>query len=859
LREHAAPEGFVISDEVIPFTITAQGEVFEITFLNSAGRGTLRVLKSGESDNIPRNEITPAYDEPLSGVVFEVYRASDDEKVAEIVTDGSGAAEIELPLGGYYLLETRTVEGYRLPEGRFSFTLTEHGAAVELPIQNQRAEEPVPVTCGLRLVKQAEGTGASLSGAVFGLYDAATDERIAVLTTDENGVAVYELPEGAFFLLEQAAPEGFTLSDDRIDFSVWNGETKEITVSNAPVPVEPDPPTTGFVRLVKQAEGTGTKLAGAVFGIYDAATDVQIATLTTDSSGTAAYELPVGGFRLVELQAPTGFQLKTEHTGFEIKAGETTELTVYNTPVPPAPTTGFIRLIKKAEGTDALLKGAVFGVYEAATDIKVAELITDANGTAVTGELPAGNFYLLEKTAPSGFDLNTDKIGVTVKAGETVEVTVYNAKTPDSGGDGGDSTGRLRLIKEAEDTGERLSGAVFGIYRASSNRKIAEITTNSNGVATYELDAGDFYLRELEAPSSYKLKTDKISFTITAGATKTVTVTNAPEDTDTGHVRLIKKDEDTGERISGAVFGIYKASNDRKVAEITTGSNGTATYELDAGRFYLLELEAPSSYKLKTDKVSFTVKAGETVDVTVYNTRKDSNDPVTGSLYLIKKAEGTGARLPGAVFGVYRASDNAKVAEITTDSAGEAVCELEPNSFYLREIKAPSGFLLETASIPFTVKADATVRVEVTNMKDTGSGSVKLIKRGPDGEAVSGAVFGVYRASDNAKVAEITSGSDGTAVCTLPAGAFYLLEKSVPSAYALNTEKHSFTVTSGQTVEVRVVNQRAASTPGGGIEIPKTGEPFPAMNYLLSALLFGVAVLCGFMLYRGRGHRPKKA
>lgn len=433
LLEHTAPEGFAPTDEAIPFTVTTQGEVIEKTVVNSAGRGTLRVTKTGEND------------EPLPGVAFDIYRASDDEKAGEIITDESGVAEIELPLGGYYLMETHTVMGYMLPESGFSFTLTEHGATAVLSIQNQREPESLPGA--VRLLKLAEDTQEPLPGAVFGVYEAINNEKLGELITGADGAASLSLPAGGYYLIEQTAPEGFVLDESRIDFIVQNDETVELTVTNTPVPpVEPDPPTTGQIRL-----------------------------------------------------------------------------------------------IKKDEGTDALLKDAVFGVYEAGTDIKVAELTTGADGTATSGELPAGSFYLLERTAPSGYKLSTEKTGVTVKAGKIVEVTVYNAAQ--STDNGGDTTGHVRIIKQAEGTKERLSGAVFGIYRTSNDVKIAEITTDSDGVAVYELSPGDFYLRELKAPSGFLLNSEKTGFTITAGVTRVITVTNEPEETDTGNVRLIKEDE----------------------------------------------------------------------------------------------------------------------------------------------------------------------------------------------------------------------------------------------------------------------------------------------------------------------------
>ncbi len=88
-------------------------------------------------------------------------------------------------------------------------------------------------------------------------------------------------------------------------------------------------------------------------------------------------ELTAGDYYLLETQPPAGYTPITDKIGVTVTAGEITEKTVYNTSIPvepPQPTTGRIQLIKKAEGSNKPLKDAVFGVYTALGDIKVAEL-----------------------------------------------------------------------------------------------------------------------------------------------------------------------------------------------------------------------------------------------------------------------------------------------------------------------------------------------------------------------------------------------------------------------------------------------------------------------------------------------------
>ena len=67
---------------------------------------------------------------------------------------------------------------------------------------------------------------------------------------------------------------------------------------------------------------------------------------------------------------------------------------------------------------------------------------------------------------------------------------------------------------------------------------------------------------------------------------------------------------------------------------------------------------------------------------------------------------------------MYNASDNAEVTKLTTGADGTSTFSLDPGSYYLKELQAPYGFLIEQAKINFTVTAGATVTVEVTDQRD---------------------------------------------------------------------------------------------------------------------------------------------
>lgn len=113
-----------------------------------------------------------------------------------------------------------------------------------------------------------------------------------------------------------------------------------------------------------------------------------------------------------------------------------------------------------------------------------------------------------------------------------------------------------------------------------------------------------------------------------------------------------------------------------------------------------------------------SVKAAKVAEIVITNPKiaEPTPDDPFGELLLTKRASGTGKLLPGAVFGVYRASDGIKVEEITTGSDGTAILSLEPNNYYCVELKAPTGFILDSTRIPFTIKDGVTVEVDVTNI-----------------------------------------------------------------------------------------------------------------------------------------------
>lgn len=752
LQELAALPGY-LSDPTAQylFDITQNEVIIPVTVTNPRITGAVKICKDDGNGN------------PLPGVVFGIFQG--EQQIAELATDEDGTAVSDtLYYGDYELRELSTVEGYELIDTPIPFSITEQDVVLEIAVSN-------PLILGSITITKTDTEENQLAGAVFGLYNSG-GQKLAELITSEDGTATHTgLPQGSYFFKELAAPEGFVLTDEIIPFAIeTQGQTVALAVANSQ--------GFGMVKIIKTGEND-VPLSGVTFEIYHTVTEEKVGELVTNADGIAEAELPLGRYYLVEIATAEGYRLPEGRISFALtEDGATVEMPIQNQKEPePVPEIGYIRLVKKSED-GKLLPGAVFGIYRADTGAKVGELTTGSDGTATSKALPAleSGYYLQETTAPSGYKLSTDKTAFVVKNNETTEVTVINkAADSPSTPDPDPKPGKLLIIKKAEKTGTLLKGAVFGVYRDSDDTLVKEITTDRYGEAALELTAGDYYLRELEAPAGYKLDSGRLTFRIKSSETKEITITNKSDAAvKPGTLLLIKKSED-GKLLSGAVFGVYDADTREKLDEITTDRYGEAAIELPAGSYYLRELKAPDKYALSGDKISFKLEAGKTKEITVTNKLLEPEKTEDmGTLRLIKKAAGTGKPLAGAVFEVFSLSGNKKVGEIVSGADGTADLELSIGEYYLLEKTAPTGYKLETAKILFRVKLGATVKVEVTNMKDDGTQPVQPVDPG---------------------------------------------------------------------------------TPG--ISIPKTGEAFPTLNYVLAGLLFALAGLCGWRLWQScdRKHR----
>ena len=415
-----------------------------------------------------------------------------------------------------------------------------------------------------------------------------------------------------------------------------------------------------------------------------------------------------------------------------------------------------VKIIKKDKGSNALLAGAVYGIYadEACTKLIKKMPATNAKGESeVKITKTQDTVYLREISGPSGYVLDTKAYGVKLIVGQTASKNLTDKE----------QKGALTIYKEGEVlTGatvtedgvtfayekRKLKGAVYSVY-AGADIKAADgtliykkgalvkdnlVTGDDGSVTLKDLYLGTYTVTETKAPDNYVCK----------GESKTVELVYADQtvEVQTGSatflnerqkaaVRVEKQDEETKNPLSGGIYGLY-AADDIKVdgktvvpkgtliEKATTGADGKASYKAELPINYsysIREIQAPELYlRNSEDTYTFTFKFTNDKEEKVNFSHTFTNKRVNATIDLVKEDSETGnsaqgdAVFEGAIYGLYAREDinhpdgrsgvlykkDEQVATLTTDKEGKAsVSNLYLGKYYLKEITPPVGYLLD--------------------------------------------------------------------------------------------------------------------------------------------------------------------
>ncbi|MGG1979776.1 SpaA isopeptide-forming pilin-related protein, partial [Bacillus wiedmannii] len=320
----------------------------------------------------------------------------------------------------------------------------------------------------------------------------------------------------------------------------------------------------------------------------------------------------------------------------------------------------------------------------------------------------------------------------------------------------------------------------------------------------------------------YKKLTEPVSFEITKGMTKVLSLKVENEQLENGSVEITKVDKDSQKALKGVVFEV-RDEKDKVVKEVTTDKDGKATIDdLSVGKYKLVEKESLPGYKKLIEPVSFEITKGMTEILSL----KIENEMVdTGNIEITKIDKDNKAPLAGVTFIVQDEKGN-EVTKVTTDKEGKAsVSDLPVGKYELVEVESLPGYKKLEKPVSFEIKKGMTevLSLKVENeMVDTGN--VEITKIDKDSKAPLENVVFEVRDLKGKVVAKVTTDKEGKAnVSDLSIGKYELVEVETPAGYKPLEKPISFEIEKGRVTALQLTVENEL-VDVGNVEITKVDK-----------------------------------
>ena len=739
------------------------GQVATVNFSNVLKRGDLTVTKTSE-DGLNEGVKFHLFGTSLSGLAVDEYA----------VTDSTGKAHFrDVLIGtGYTLEEVETAIRYVVPENQT--------AAIEWNKVTSKSFTNILKKWNVTVTKSDSETGtpqgdASLGGAVYGIYKG--EQLIDRYTTDANGqfTTKYYVCGDDWSVREITPSEGYLLDESSHHIGA---EAKNYTVEyNSTANDVTEQVIKGKIALIKHTDDGETQLetpeVGAKFevflksaGSYAATKDTERDILTCDENGFAeTKDLPYGIYTVHQVKGWDGRELLPDFDVYIAKNRQTYRYLANN-----ANFESYIKIVKVDAETGKTIPyaGAGFQLYRPdgslitqsftyPTPVTIDTFYTNDEGYLITPEkIEYGSGYsLVEIFAPYGYTLNSDPMYFDV---------VQDASTDEGG------VAVIEVVKP--------NMAQKGVIRISKS--------------------GEVFSSVIEADGLYQ---PVFSVRGLPGAVYEIT---AAED-------IITPD------------GTLRTSAGEVVDTVTTDETGFAESKpLYLGKYEIREITAPYGMilnpEIRTAELVYAGQETALVEIKANDGKPIGNDLIYGEIHGLKKNE-DGNALGGAVIGLFKPDTE----EFTTDTAILTATSAEDGSFsfanvpygnwIVREIEAPTGFVLSEGAFAVTVNEDgAVIEVEIKNTLIRGTVQItKVDKDYPDNKLI-GAEFFVYRDSNGNKALDADDELLGTLTETsvgvyemsdLVYGGYFVKEQKAPEGFYLDENAYYFEITeNGKTVTV---------------------------------------------------------
>ena len=708
IREIKAPNKYTLNGKEYPVTISEHMQTIEITHSN-------RIIKGRVAINKFDSEFT---DLKLKDAEFTIYDTNDNE-VDKLITDENGYDEsIDLNYGDYYMKETKAPVGHKLSDKVYDIQIREDKKVYTFDVPND------VIKGSIQIVKvDSENEEKPVEGAEFDVEAVKVDgietgTVVDHVVTDKDGFAFTKpLRYGEYKFIETKTPNGYWQSDREYHVNITEDNKIYVKyVKNEPIRAK--------LRVVKTDSKDNTPIEGVKFQIRNTDTNELVTfknfvgilplptkILTTDKNGEilTPQNLEYGNYVLEEAEPKEGY-VGIEPIPFKIDENAPLEDikdlgTIYTIKVSNDRITGDVELLKVDSETKEPLADVnfKFTCIDGFMKDQTWDLTSNEDGKINLKGLEHGKYMVEEVSTLWNYVINKEPLYFEIKEnGQVVKLEMENKKI----------RANVELIKIDADTKRPLKDADFELW--NGEKLVGTYTTNQYGKILVEnLEAGNYYWKEVKAPNNYILDEDKaLNFEIIEdGKTITTTVENKVQ---TGDVDFVKTDVTTGENIEGAKIEIVGLDEQNKHIKIEFDSSLEGNkFKLPVGKYQFRETQAPNGYELSTEVGEFEVKADEVIKAELKNER------TTGILEFTKTDVTTGEVLEGAKIKIecLEGLDQGKIIEFTSSKEGNKF-NLSKGKYRISETQAPNGYELTTETSEFEITEHGQViKCNLTNKK----------------------------------------------------------------------------------------------------------------------------------------------
>jgi uncharacterized surface anchored protein len=765
--------------------------------------------------------------EPIEHTVYLV-KGADGHSIAEVETDENGVAVVENLLPGVVeVIEKSVPEPYLLAEDSQMVTLFPNR---DRDVYFQNYKRPT-----IEIIKENSITYDRIENVPFQVWYAsnntATGEYndLGVFYTDEEGRIVLSNPDlslrdGWFRVKELEPAPGFALADpDTQEAFIAAGEGHTFRFSNRPL---------SAISVWKYDSETGAAIEGAVFqvrylsGNTSGTGGTVIGTYRTSANGSFTVTGCKAGTYIIEELSSDGSHVIDTPPQTVYLSGEDQEVVqVYfgNSPK------GSLLIKKVSSGDNSPISDVQFFVTESDGTVvgdSNGYFTTDSAGTILIEGIDPGTTLVVKETrAKDGFLLDDTPQTAQIKAGQTVTLEFRNQPT-----------GQLIIHKlSGDDKKTPLEGVQFKITYSDGSFVDADsgqlssnglYWTNSEGQIILSGLTGTVVVTEVESIPGYTIdpNTQSQTVVINPNDTQELYFYNNP----IGGIEVIKVNASkTSERIPDTTFEIRRM-DDALVDTITTDKNGRAYLPLEDGSYYAIEVEANPDFVLDDTPYYFEVKNGE---VTTLRIKNEANSGI-----LIHKVDTSGEGIYGVKFLLYD-EDRNPIGEFTSDDNGYVYITSDDlpdgantsGRFYLRELEAAEGYILDEEYKTVYVRPGRTAEIEWVNEAITGqiqiykyASEANPVTGDPAGTPLQGAVYEIIHERSGRVVDYITTNARGVAASKpLPLMRYKIREVTAPAYYQLDPTVHDVTLEyAGQIIKIAAYDKPANLK----VTVTKTGN-----------------------------------